>query len=301
MLNYIEQKRLALAKKCIYYGKFEYTELIISRLIHDDKDNAELLKEISLLYLNMRNFKAAQIVMTKSFDLEKSVDSLRLLASINMNCGKFEDAAIQFEELIKHDPSDEVYNSCIKAYQELNFDEEALRISKQYVEATEDVNAYANLFFVYVMMGLEKESVECCEEIKKKFPNHPVTYSTIAFLHETIYNDYETAKEYFKKAAKLGFKESYYNLGVCCKQSEDFANAEKYLKKLISIHENANVDYNYTLGSVYMAQRKLRLGYKYYLNRKTAQELNYRNKNNLWDGKDYPDKVIYVSSEQGFG
>lgn len=301
MLNFVEKKRLALAEKCLYFGKFEYVEIIISKLLEEDKNNAELLKEVSILYLKMKNYKAAQFVMKKSFDLEKTVEGLNLLANINMNCGNFEDAAIQFEELIKHDPSIEIYNSCIKAYQELNIDEEALRISKQYVEDIGDANAYANLFFIYVTMGMEKESIETCEVIKKKFPNHPVTYSTIAFLYETIYNDYETAKEYFKKAAKLGFIESYYNLGVCCKQSEDFENAEKYLKKLISLASNSQMDYNYTLGSVYMAQRKLRLGYKYYLNRKSSQELNYRNKNNLWDGKDYPDKILYVSSEQGLG
>lgn len=301
MLNVVEKRRLALAEKCVYFGKYEYAELIIAKLFQEDSENAELLKEISLLYVKMGNFNNALGFMTKSFNLEKTVEGLKILASINVNCRKFEDAAIQFEELIKHDPSPDVFFNCINAYKELDIYEEALRISKQAVEVLNDPNSYSNLLFTYIVMGMEKESIECCEEIKKKFPNHPVTYSSIAFLNETIYNDYETAKIYFKKAAKLGFIEGYYNLGVCCKNSEDFENAEKYLKKLISLKQNSQADYNYTLGSVYMAQRKLRLGYKYYLNRKTAQELNYRNRHNLWDGKDYPDKVLYISSEQGFG
>ena len=35
-------------------------------------------------------------------------------------------------------------------------------------------------------------------------------------------------------------------------------------------------------------------GYKYYSKRSIAQELNYREKRSYWDGKDYPDKVLYV-------
>lgn len=61
------------------------------------------------------------------------------------------------------------------------------------------------------------------------------------------------------------------------------------------------MDYNYTLGTVYFAQRKLAQGYKYYQKRKNTKNITYRNRNYLWDGKDYPDKVLYVQAEQGYG
>jgi len=65
----------------------------------------------------------------------------------------------------------------------------------------------------------------------------------------------------------MGLKEANYKIGVCCKQSEDFKNVEKYLKRLISLKQESAMDYNYTLYSVYMSQPKVAKGYKYYKNK----------------------------------
>ena len=99
----------------------------------------------------------------------------------------------------------------------------------------------------------------------------------------------------------MGYIEGYYNLGVCCKHSEDYAGAEKYLRKVHSIKKRVGADYNYTLGSIYMAQKKMKLGYKYYSEREPKQYMNYRERKNYWDGKDYPNEVLYITSEQGYG
>ena len=67
------------------------------------------------------------------------------------------------------------------------------------------------------------------------------------------------------------------------------------------MHSDSTMDYNYTLGSVYLAQRKLALGYKYYGKRRIAQVMQRTRKKYIWDGKEYPDKILYISAEQGFG
>lgn len=300
-MNFVETKRIKLAQKCVYYGKYEYAQLIINKLLEEDSTNPELLKEIGILYIGMQNYETACKFIRSSFDKEKSVEILKLLASVNMQCGHYEDAAIQYEELTKHEDTEEIYARCVEAYKQLDIYEESIRIAKIAVEKFKNASTLASLFFIYVVCGMEKESIECCNELKKNYPNNPITYNSLGFLYETIYNDYEEAKKYFLKATKLGFIEAYYNLGVCCKQSEDFVGAEKYLKKLIALKHTSSMDYNYTLGSVYMAQKKLRLGYKYYSNRQSSLQLTYRNRNHLWDGKDYPKETLFVSSEQGFG
>jgi len=300
-MNFVEKRRLKLAHKCVYYGKYEYALLIINKLLNDNPDDAELLKEVSILFLNMGNNNMALKYIQQSFDKEKSVETLKTLANVNMQCKNFEDAAIQYEELTKHESGIEPYMNCINAYEKLDIYTEAIRIAKAAIDKFDNAEIISTLFFIYVVCGMDKEAKECCDKLKEKYPNHPITYNALGFMHEAVYNDYPTAKKFFLKAAKLGFLESYYNLGVCCKQSEDFVNAEKYLKKLIALKSDSSMDYNYTLGSVYMAQRKLGLGYKYYKNRKSASNLKYRNRKHLWDGKDYPQQTLYISSEQGFG
>ena len=292
---------IKLARKCIQYGKFEYAQLCINKLLELSEETPEILNEVSILYALMNFFPAAVAFVRKSFDLEKSIRTLNLLAEANYRAGYYEDSAIQFEELTNHIDDEKLYFKSAKSYENIDLYEESIRMLKSCVEKYETASAYAALVFQYISVGMEKEAIEYSDILMRKFSNSPTTFNSFGFLYESIYNDYEKAKEYFLKAAKMGYKESYYNLGVCCKQSEDFANAEKYLKRLIALKPESEMDYNYTLGSIYMAQRKVAQGYKYYKNRRSSQETNKRNKNHMWDGKDYPNEVLYVSQEQGFG
>lgn len=300
-MNSKQDSLIKLANKCVYYGKYEYARLVIAKLLEFSGEEPEIYNAICELYLKMDSYDLAFGYVSKSFEKEKSIETLKLLAKTNYTRKNYEDSAIQYEELTKYEDNEATYNYCIQSYEQINLEEEAIRIAQQYVEKHKTANAYAKLGFLYIEVGMEKEAIEICNTMEKEFSNSPITYNTFGFLYESIYNDYEKAKKYFHKAAKLGFIDAYYNLGVCCKQSEDFVNAEKYLKRLISLNANPSMDYNYTLGSVYMAQRKLALGYKYYKNRKSAKEINYKNQKNLWDGKDYPDKILYVQHEQGYG
>jgi len=119
-MNFVEKRRLKLAHKCVYYGKYEYALLIINKLLNDNPDDAELLKEVSILFLNMGNNNMALKYIQQSFDKEKSVETLKTLANVNMQCKNFEDAAIQYEELTKHESGIEPYMNCINAYEKLD-------------------------------------------------------------------------------------------------------------------------------------------------------------------------------------
>lgn len=300
-MNPHQNKLIELAKKCLYLGKYEYLNLIIDKLLQISSNDADVLLEIGKLYGGMKNYNYAYEFINKSFELEKSVETLQALANTNYLRGDFASSAIQYEELTKHIEKEEIYIQCRKSYENYGLDEEAIRIAKEEVDKFGTADSFSELIFLYITVGMEEEAIKYCEELKKKYPNHAITFNSLGFLYECIYNDYETAKKYFLKAAKMGFINAYYNLGVCCKQSEDLENAEKYLKRLITLDTKSETDYNYTLGSVYFAQRKMALGYKYYKNRSIARDLNIRNKNKYWDGKEYPNEILYVQHEQGFG
>ena len=71
-MNFVETKRIKLAQKCVYYGKYEYAQLIINKLLEEDSTNPELLKEIGILYIGMQNYETACKFIRSSFDKEKS-------------------------------------------------------------------------------------------------------------------------------------------------------------------------------------------------------------------------------------
>ena len=295
------QKQLNLVKKCIVNGKYEYASTILENLKNIAPYNAELLRDIGMLYITMGQYRRAQINLQESFNNEKNIETLKLLAEVNETCGNYEDAAIQYETLLDFDDSEIIYNKCIDMYLKLEFEEEAIRVAQRYIKEKETVYAYSRLVFLYIMVGMIKETEEYFKKMKNKFPNEAMTDNTEGLINECLYNDYEKAKEFYRKATKKGYMDAYYNLGVCCKHSEDLENAEKYLKKLISLNAKTTMDYNYTLGSVYMAERKLHLGHKYYKNRSNANSLREPYKKHLWKGKDHPNGVLLIGTEQGYG
>lgn len=300
-MNIVEKKLIQLAYKCIHRKKYEYAEIIIKRLLRVNPNDPQILREIGIIFAASSDYRRALKFINKSFELKKSVETLQILADMNGKCENHAEAAVQYEELTKYIDSEEVYSNCVLAYQNLDLYKEAVRIAKLAIEKFGSAYSYSILCHMYIACGMGKEAEEYCKILEAKYPNSPTTFNALAFLNEAVYNDYATAKKYFIKAAKSGMTEAYYNLGSCCKNNEDFVNAEKYLKKLIALKPNSAMDYNYTLGSVYMAQRKLRLGYKYYQKRHSAKQTKERYKHKIWDGKDYPDKVLYVAAEQGMG
>lgn len=300
-MNFQQKKLVELAYKCIYYGKYDYVKLVLTRLLQNNTSNSEVLSEISKIYIEMRRYDKALIYARHAFELEKNVESLESLANAcNVN-ENYEDSAIMYEELTKYKKEEIVYILCMKAYMNLGLEEEGIRVLEEGVKEIPTAKMMGTLFFEYLLIGMDDKAKEWLDVLKEKFPNNAITENSLGFFYEASVNDYEEAKKHFLKSAKHGNFEAYYNLGVCCKHSEDFTSAEKYLKKLHSIKKRFNADYNYTLGSIYMAQRKMKLGYKYYSERSTKQTMNYREKRNYWDGKAYPDKVLYVLQEQGFG
>ena len=295
------QKQLNLSKNYISKGNYIKASDILEHLKDISPYDSELLKMIGEQYIAMGRYKKALANLKASFDNEKNIETLELLAEVNEHCENYEDAAIQYETLLDYKKNKRIYSKCVDMYLKLEYDEEAIRIAKRFLEEVGTSDTYGLLIFLYITVGMTKETEEYYEKMKEKFPNDTLTYNIAGFINECVYNDYEKAKEYYKKSAKRGYMDAYYNLGVCCKQSEDFENAKKYLKKLISLNAQTTMDYNYTLGSIYMAERKLRIGYKYYKNRHTAKNLKLPYKKHLWDGKDYPNDILFVATEQGFG
>ena len=299
-MNY--QREFIIAKNYLRTGHYDKVVEIINQLLEKYGNDPQLLFDMSLLLAGTGDYRSALKELNLSFELEKSYEKLEVLAELNMAIYNFSEAAIQYEELIKYKKEEKYYDNCVLAYTNLGFDEEAIRIGEMMVkDLPSEPDPYSKLAFLYMSAGMEKEAIECCETMEKLFHNHPSTYNLFGLLNETIYNDYEKAKTYYQKAAKLGFADAFYNLGVCCKQSEDFENAEKYLKKMIAMHPDTTMDYNFTLGSIYFALKKLRLGYKYYQNRRSVKKIKETNRFKLWDGKNYPKETLYIAAEQGFG
>ena len=271
----------------------------IGQLLSKYPDNPELMQELAVITFSFGINKLALQFIKASFELEKTVDRLVMLADLNFKLGNYSDAAIQFEESTKHLDDKNMYLRAANAYEKLDYYDQSISILKKGYKKYKDENILLYLINTYILYGNIEEAKKSVKKFEKEFPNSKGKYSMLAFFNEVVLNDYEKAKEYYLKAAKSGDINAYYNIGSCCKNNEDYDEAEKYLKKLATFKNRDIIDYNYTLGSIYMAQRKLRQGYKYYEKRDIAQNINTSKIH--WDGKEYPNETLCIFREQGFG
>ena len=58
-MNFQQKRLLDLANKCINFGKYDYVKIILVRLLQNNTNNAEILSEISNLYIRMRRYDKA--------------------------------------------------------------------------------------------------------------------------------------------------------------------------------------------------------------------------------------------------
>ena len=190
-MNYTDKKKFETIKKCVQFGKYEYAQNLMNELLVSGSEDAEVMKQIGMLYIAMGKNNLASVYIRKSFDLEKSVDTLELLARVNFEAGKYDQSAIQFEELIKHIPSNDIYQKCIRSYEHLDLYDEAIRIGKMFNYATDCISSYSDLIFMYISAGMEEEAIDTCRYMEQKYPNQALTNNIFGFLYECIYNDYD--------------------------------------------------------------------------------------------------------------
>ena len=137
----------------------------INRVLISSDNDAEAYLELGKLYIVLGNYPLASVYVRQSFDMEKSVETLELLARANYLAEKYDMAAIEYEELIKHVPKREYYEFCMKAYEKKDYYEESIRIAKMYNYAVGDVSSYAELLIRYIVAGMEEDAKITAAEI----------------------------------------------------------------------------------------------------------------------------------------
>lgn len=299
-MNFNQKRMVELANTCIQYQKYGYVKMLIYKLVQTGSNDAEVIAEISSMYIKLGQYDKALAYARRAFDLDKCVKTLQSLAEACYLNQEYQDAAIFYEELIKYIPEESTYIMAKNAYKNLGLEEEGIRIMEEGAEKNPTNSLLCEIVYESICLGLDDKINHWLKIIKEKYPNKAHTENVLGLYYEAHLNDYVESKKHYLKAAKMGKLEAYYDLGVCCKHSEDFKESEKYFKRL-KLLKNLTVDYNYSLGSIYLAQRKMKQGFKYYGNRANKNNITPIKRKKYWDGKAYPKATIWIDSEQGYG
>ena len=152
-MNFQQKRLIDLANKCVNFGKYDYVKIILVRLLQNNTNNAEILSEISKLYIRMRKYDKAMAYARRAFELEKSVETLEALANACYVNKNYQDSAIMYEELTKYKKEEIIYYYCQRAYKNLGLEEEGIRVLEDGAKEFKTPALYGTIMFEYLELG----------------------------------------------------------------------------------------------------------------------------------------------------
>ncbi len=280
-----------LADKYFNNGNLFEAEKLYMRVLANDKQSRNAIYRLAYINVGKLDYNNAEMLLDYGLKLGADLKMLHLLAYVKEKQFKLYDAIVMYEQLLELQPSEELYVIIGNLYIQLELYDNALHITKEYVEKFPTILSYRRLFLLYLNLGKFSELEVLKDDLKEKFPNKGLTFNLLGMYKEYIQHDFNEAQKLYEKAVKLGVPTAMFDLALCYKKLKNYNESEKCCKKILNIYPNKNEVLN-LLRDISFIEKKMRKGYNYYLERDLNKDI--QSLKNKWNGKDYKDKTILV-------
>ncbi len=272
-------------------GNLFEAEKLYMRVLANDKQNRNAIYKLAYINVGKLDYDNAEMLLGHGLKIGADLKMLHLLAYVKERQFKLYDAIVLYEQLLELDPSEELFVIIGNLYIQLELYDNAIHISKEYVEKFPTIMAYRRLFLIYLNVGKINELSELKNEIIRKFPNKGLAFNLLGMYEEFIEKNFVQAQKYYEKAVKMGVLTATFDLAQCYKKIKKYDEAERCAKKILKDYPRKNDVLN-LLKDINFIERKMRKGYKYYLERDLNKDI--KSLKNKWNGKDNKDKTILV-------
>ena len=290
----IDSNLETLADRAFKNGELYTAEQMYIKILASNPNNVNALYNLAYINVAKLDYEKAEILLDNALKLSANIKILRLLAYVKEKRYKLYDAIVMYEQLLELEPSESLFEVVGDLYIQLELYDNAVNITKDYVNKFPTIMAYRRLFLLYLNLGKIKELSILKDEIQSKFPNKGLAFNLLGMYTEYIEGNIVEAEKLYEKSAKLGVTIAVYDLAQCYKKQKKYLEAEKSCKKILNTYPRKNDVLN-LLKDINFAEKKFRKGYKYYLERNLNDEFKFTD--NKWDGKDYPDKKLLIISD----
>ena len=296
----INSKLLSQANLLIKNHEFESAEKIYLELLAKNPNDDIVQAFLGRLYIRQRKYKGAERILTTADNKRKTAPAIASLAYCKYQMKKYDEAVILYEELFRYDPdSIKIYDKIIQAFRELEMYKFAHAYSLKFYSKHPDCeSANVRLTQSYIDIGEIKKAEEQCALTIQKFPKSGNAWIIAGTLQEFSYCNEELAQDCYLTAIDYGSKTAYYHLGVSYQKTGRYKEAEEAYKKMIELMPSEEYS-QASLGSLYLTQKDIHNGYKYFLKREKTPDM--KTLKNQWDGKDYPQETLLYFCDQGLG
>ena len=275
-------------------GELYTAEQFYMKILAKNPKNLNALYKLGFINVGKMDYENAEMLLDAALKVGADFKTLKLLAYVKEKRFKLYDAIVMYEQLLELEPSESLFEIIADLYIQLELYDNALHISREYVQKFPTIFAYRRLFLILLNLGKVDELKELKEDIKIKFPNKGLAFNLLGMYKEYIELDLNEAEKLYEKAVKLGVPTATFDLAQCYKKLKKYDEAEKSCKKILDTYPRKNDVIN-LLKDISFIQRKMRKGYKYYLERDLNEDI--KNLKNKWDGKIHKDKTILVISD----
>ena len=278
--EYFEQRNLFEAEK------------LYMRVLAADKTNRNALYKLAYINIGKLDYSTAEMLLDAALKIGADLKTLMLAAYVKEKSFKLYDAIVMYEKALEIEPTEALFEIIGNLYIQLELYDNAIHISKEYVQKFPTILAYRRLFLIYLNLSKKEELKELCEEIKQKFPNKGLAFNLLGMYKEFIDSDINEAIKFYEKAIKLGVSIAAFDLALCYKKNKQYNESEKYCKKILNTYPRKNDVLN-LLKDIYFIEKKMRKGYKYYLERDLNKDI--KSLKNKWNGKTDGKKILVIS------
>ena len=301
-------KKINEALVCRKEGNFLKAAEICRDILIQAPNNTPVLSFLGLIYYEIREYKLAVKYLEKAYRNKPGEEIIKTLAFSYYHLGREVEAEKFLKLCIEFDKTPAIYNKLISLMlcDETKYNEAYKYSSELYKKYPFDMENMINLSQICLYTGKFKESISICERAFMLNPEYPRVWIQKGILEEIFNCDDIKARKYFRKALKLGDKENaYYNL--CINYSHSDRKKSNYYGKLL-IKQGYTRAYNKVMCIIcmnYLAMKKVKPGYKYYLRRwdNTPDDgcLYIRVIKNTWKGGIYRNETLFILCDLGFG
>ena len=267
-------------------------EKLYMRVLAQDKTNRNALYKLAYINVGKLDYSTAEMLLDGALKIGADLKTLMLAAYVKEKVFKLYDAIVMYEKALEFEPSEGLYVIIGNLYIQLELYDNAIHIAEEYVQKFPTIMAYRRLFLIYLNLSKKQQLTELCEEIKQKFPNKGLAFNLLGMYKEFVDKDYAEAVKLYEKAVKLGVPTASFDLALCYKRMKKYDEAEKSCKKILDTYPRKNDVLN-LLKDIYLREKKMRKGYKYYLERDLNKDIE--SLKNKWDGKESGGTVLVIA------
>lgn len=267
-------------------------EKLYMRILANDKTNRNALYKLAYINVGKLDYSTAEMLLDAALKIGADIKTLMLAAYVKEKLFKLYDAIVMYEKALEFEPSEGLYVIIGNLYIQLELYDNAIHIAEEYVKKFPTIMAYRRLFLIYLNLSKQQKLSELCEEIKQKFPNKGLAFNLLGMYKEFVDKDYDEAVKLYEKAVKLGVPTASFDLALCYKRMKKYDEAEKSCKKILETYPRKNDVLN-LLKDIYLTERKMRKGYKYYLERDLNKDIMALK--NKWDGKAAGKTILVIA------